>query len=258
MREVCRAFAGVENDANWGASRQWPTTNPAVQRGAKLLWTIWRNWWALRVVSTVPPGQRPLFRQKIRIWEILGFGKPWSLQADFRGDYLDVHDNPNRGKYARAVARLLGDGGDSRIMFAAVVDKINSHHKAESRVLVLTDLHLYKYSPRKYKIKKAGVPLAAVRGVALSADGRRDTFVHVSTAAPERDLLLRMASHDHLAEFVGELIMATGVPVTWVERFEYNNSRPSPVTFTLEFVKGSPDDPPFVKGKHGVNTANWY
>jgi hypothetical protein len=87
----------------------------------------------------------------------------WALY--FLGDYIRAQESPE-------LSSVLTKSGDSRILFADIVEKVNRKKKVQRRALVITSNALYTLTPDKYKPTNA-VPLAAIEGVAMStfADG---------------------------------------------------------------------------------------
>lgn len=52
--------------------------------------------------------------------------------------------------------------GDTQIMFADYVNKVNNKGKTQKRGIVVTEKNIYKHDPKNYKVKKFGTPLVEV------------------------------------------------------------------------------------------------
>ncbi len=64
--------------------------------------------------------------------------------------------------------------GDSEVLFADYIIKVNSKSKADYRAVVVTDKHIYKQDPKNYKVKKFETPLDQITDISMSP--KEDTF----------------------------------------------------------------------------------
>ena len=96
----------------------------------------------------------------------------------------------------------MAQGGDSKILFSDTMAKVNRKAKAQLRALILTDMNIYKYEPKKYKIKKEAIPLAKVQSIHCSS--QEDCYVIVKMEAPLRDLVMDFGTNgsEMCSEFV--------------------------------------------------------
>jgi len=113
-------------------------------------------------------------------------------------------------------------------MFADNVTKYNPYNKPQSRVLIVTDLNIYKYEPKKYTVRKVGIPLQEVRGISLSPN--TDCFAVIHMRPPQRDLLINVED-EKVCEFVTVLYQQTlkiarkDIPIHFGNHITYNNNR---------------------------------
>ncbi|KAG9396903.1 Myosin tail [Carpediemonas membranifera] len=77
----------------------------------------------------------------------------------FLGDYLGMSTNPQ-------ILRLITKHGDSQILFADHVIKVNRRHKMQKRVLLITDQAMYNLDPH-LKCKRR-IPLQIIGRISLS------------------------------------------------------------------------------------------
>jgi phosphoglycerol transferase MdoB-like AlkP superfamily enzyme len=90
--------------------------------------------------------------------------KPWDPRRPFVADYLNEESNPKRANFLGikgflvfkicflillfifpdAVQSLFQKYGDSEILFADNVTKLNPYNKPQMRTIIVTDLNIYK------------------------------------------------------------------------------------------------------------------
>ncbi len=159
--------------------------------------------------------------------------------------------------------------GDTQVVFADYVNKVNPAGKVQKRGIVVTEKNIYKHDPKNYKVKKFGTPIVDVIGISLSKT--RDTFVVLHCKGHYRDLVLDLglAGNERYSEFVTIIVQErkklTGemLKVEFSEKIPYNNSRTATkpgqnCTLTFEAsmdpkVVGSV----FKTGKGNVNTVTY-
>jgi hypothetical protein len=161
---------------------------------------------------------------------------------------------------------LFSKYGDTQVLFADYVDKINSNHKPQRRAIVVTEKHIYKQDPKNYKVKKFETPLSEV--VDISMGSKEDTFVVVHAKEPHRDLVLNLGvtGEEKYSEFVSVIVFQIkrifdrDLPVEYSGSIIYNTARspkkPQGSAATLKFEASN--DPKlrgsmFKTGKGGVN-----
>jgi myosin-1 len=125
---------------------------------------------------------------------------------------------------------LFKQFGDSQILFADEVTKMNRSGGADTRVVIVTEANIYKCDPKNYKVKKydgsvkGGVPVGEISAVSLSP--LPDNFVVVHTKEGMRDIVVGVGAPgvDKLSEFVTILaglyksITHNPLPVTFAAR----------------------------------------
>eukprot|EP00300_Choanocystis_sp_HF-7_P019518 c20364_g1_i2.p1 GENE.c20364_g1_i2~~c20364_g1_i2.p1 ORF type:complete len:876 (+),score=210.16 c20364_g1_i2:3-2630(+) len=229
--KMLAAFGGAKSDPNFGKYTEWPTTSHWFAPLMELARRLWLPWWGRSKVLTLNEQQQVLMRQKIAAMDIFRGRKPWACARSFVADYLNVPTYPLQAEYKAAIAELFGAGGDSRILFADEVTKINPKLKAQRRVFVVTEANMYKYDPVKLVMKKDAMPLARVHSIRVSRG--KDTFVVIRMNAPARDVIidLGLAGVERVSEMVTVLADAvltkTGnaVPIAFEDSISFNNSR---------------------------------
>ena len=99
------------------------------------------------------------------------------------------------------------------------------------RALILTDQNIYKYDPKKYKMKKEATPLAGV--VSVHCSRKDDCYCIIKMQDPIRDMVMDFGTNgsEMVSEFVTVLyaqilyIRGTELPVTFEDTITFNNSR---------------------------------
>ena len=66
--------------------------------------------------------------------------------------------------------------------------QVNKKGKSQLRTMIVTEQNIYKYDPKKYVVRKVGIPLAYVESISVSPGV--DTVVVVHMKEPERDIVL--------------------------------------------------------------------
>jgi len=269
FKQLQAAFKGVREDPNWGKFVQWPTHPMVLSNGVINLHKVHANWRARMMILALTPEQQAHMRQKVLAYDIFRGNKPWAVSHHFDADYLEKDSNPNKAKYILAMQTLFSTYGDTQIMFADYVNKINPGGKAQKRGIVVTEKNVYKHDPSNYKVKKFGTPLVEI--VSISCSHMKDPFVVVHCKEPmHRDFVLDMGigGVEKVSEFVTVLIQEvrklTGntLQVNFNDRIQYNNSRTEKnpgANCTLTFEPSS--DPKlkghcnFKTGKQNTNTV---
>eukprot|EP01137_Pigoraptor_chileana_P023527 Opistho-2@89950 len=229
-----RTFSGVQNARpHFGKGTPFPTlrrgkSSPIEAYVAK----IHLVWWGRAKVLSLSEEERALMRQKIVALDLFRGNKPWACARRFKGDYLGMEsNNARRQQFHDAVQHLFQKYGDSEIQYADDVVKVNPKGKPQLRTIIMTEQNIYKYDPKKYKIKKVGIPLQSVQGVALSR--QRDGYIVIHMAAPERDIVIDcgVSGEERVSE-LATVIFTTmqrnynrQIPVRFEDRVVYNNSR---------------------------------
>ncbi len=90
----------------------------------------------------------------------------------FLGDYLGMSTNAQ-------LLRLITKHGDSRVLFADHVIKVNRRHKMQKRVLIITDQAMYNLDPH-LKCKRR-IPLQIIGSISLSCLTDNFFAIHIPT-----------------------------------------------------------------------------
>jgi len=263
--DLRRVFANVKSDPNWGKNVQWPKYPHVLENGVQLLHKVHANWRAKMMITALTPAEQAHMRQKVLAYTIFKGRKPWAYSRPFKAEYLGMDSNPTKDKYIMGMQTLFSAYGDTEVLFADYVIKVNKVGKSQKRGIVVTEKNIYKHDPKNYKVKKFGTPLVEVISVSLSP--QRDTFCVVHCKSPYRDFVLDLGidgTPEKYSEFVTVLVREiqkltdTTIEVNFSDQIQYNNSRDDkkPGTdCTLQFqpsqnakLKGS-----VFKGKNNIN-----
>eukprot|EP01097_Dermamoeba_algensis_P009393 TRINITY_DN660_c0_g1_i10.p1 TRINITY_DN660_c0_g1~~TRINITY_DN660_c0_g1_i10.p1 ORF type:complete len:779 (+),score=206.65 TRINITY_DN660_c0_g1_i10:954-3290(+) len=265
MSSVISSFQNVKSDPTLGKTTKWPPVTPGSARAEGYLILIWRKWRAERMVKSLSEEETSIIKQKIITYDIFHGKKPWNAPRKFEADYVDVESNPNRKKFISVMQKMFLSGGDTRVLFADFVSKINSKSAAQQRALVVTDSNIYKQDPKNYKMTKGGIPLSSVSGIALT--GRSDGWVLVRCSAPHPDVLVDLgvfSDNEKFSEFVTVIVsqcrsvFGNLVSVDFSDNWTYNNARSAKDNagkdFQLKFASDAAIKvPTFKKGKGTQN-----
>jgi len=228
---VIRQFKNVATDPKLGKFIEWPTPPKVLEPALVLVKKIWANWRANKIVKALTPDQQEEMRQKIVAYDIFRSRKPWNFQRRYQADYLQMDTNPLKEKYLQGMQKLFATFGDTQVLFADYVDKVNSKAKVDRRAIVVTERSIYKQDPKNYKVKKCEVPLSQVTSIGLSPNN--DCFVVVHAKEPYRDLVadFGVTGVEKYSEFVSLIVMEIKkltdqmVPVDFGSNIKYNNGR---------------------------------
>jgi len=139
----------------------------------------------------------------VRTYNIFGGKKPYVCNEKFVGDYLAL-DPKTGAAYKAALPMLLSKLADTEVVFSCLINKVNRPFATQLRAMMMTDRHLVKLLPGKFKQLKEAIPLTQVEKILMSP--QVDSFCVVKCKAPTRDLLIDLApipgQGNHLAEFV--------------------------------------------------------
>lgn len=221
--------------------------------------TIQRQWRILRVES--------------KVFKLFNGKKPHVFLGpnSFQGDYVSSKDQKTQIKLQDALKKLFAANGDKDVKFIATVAKINKSAKAQERIFLLTDKHVYNLKPGTYKDQWA-MPLQKGVILGLHMTTKEDAILVIKTASPNKDLVLDMAygcdvgtgqgGKNHLVELVYAFRLLTSlfgggpVDVTFEDSITYNNSRkPGKVTPDANLTVGVAPKGPKIQIKGGAKGA---
>jgi len=270
LYDLEKTFRDVKRDPQWGKFTKWPVHPPVLKTCAMYMHRIHNCWRAVQMVNSLTPEQQAAMRQKVLALTIFKGHKPWKCGRIFDADYLEGNNNPNKPKYEAAVQLLFSSFGDTQILFADYVNKINPKGKSQKRGIVITDKNIYKHDPKNYKVKKVGTPMAEVKSVTMSP--KKDTFVVVHVNEPYRDFVLDLGIDvgiEKYSEFVTVLVkqfsvlMDRTLPVEFSDKIPYNNVREKNKPGVLQYLTFEAVMDPklqtcvYKTGKNGVNIVNF-
>jgi len=233
FRELQKAFANVRNDPHFGKYIQWPQNPAALGNAVNLLYQVLLNWWAYKMVTSLTSEQQAAVRQKIAAYNIFHGKKPWACGPKWNADYLEKDTNPASKKYAKAVQLLFQKYGDTNINFSAYANKINRVGKVQRIGVVVTNLNIYKYDAKSFKMIKFGTPISTIESISLSPNKDGYVILKIKSTEVYRDLLLDFflfGEEEKYSEFVTVLSTVAqnlgGNPtISFITSLQYNNSR---------------------------------
>eukprot|EP00462_Mataza_sp_D1_P024474 CAMPEP_0175137092 /NCGR_PEP_ID=MMETSP0087-20121206/9627_1 /TAXON_ID=136419 /ORGANISM="Unknown Unknown, Strain D1" /LENGTH=1005 /DNA_ID=CAMNT_0016419897 /DNA_START=17 /DNA_END=3031 /DNA_ORIENTATION=- len=199
---LATAFQNAGKMENFGKHVQFPSVKPILAQTDSFLKRIRLLWWAYTKIISLTQEERAKMRQKVVALTLFAGRKPWNCSRSFEGDYLVQPSNPLREQYQVAIQQMFAASGDEEILFAEDCDKVNPKGKVQLRSIVVSNAHIYKYDPKKYKMKKVGVPLTNVQSLHMSP--HKDAFVVLKMQAPLRDMVLDLGKSgvEKASEFV--------------------------------------------------------
>jgi len=202
-------------------------------------------------------------RQKVVAYDIFHKKKPWQLERKFDADYLELETNPLRNKYIEKTKYLFQTYGDSEILFADYVKKVNRYGKAQKMCIVVTDRNIYKQDPKSYKVVKFGTPIASLSGISLSPFKDGMVVLHCKEETGLRDLVLNLnltQGEEKFSEMVAVVssiykkLTDSAIPIRFVDHISFDNGRTKGKTTgmqSLHFEAANVHVTTFAKNKKG-------
>ncbi|EGG25290.1 myosin IE [Cavenderia fasciculata] len=244
FRELHRVFNDVKNDPKYGKFTVWPKNPSVLDRAVMLIHRVHNTWRAERMVLALGPSA-PAMRQKVLAYDLFKGKKKWNCARLFDADYLEKTTNPNQSKYVIAMQNLFQTYGDTEVLFADYVTKVNPKGVPQKRGVVVTNANIYKHDPKNYKVKKWGTPLADISSISCSPNN--DTFVVIHCKAPSRDFVLDVGinGYEAVSEIVTVIVQQvqklTGIRLTvhFAQQITFNNARPKGSDTQLSFQQSN-------------------
>uniref|UniRef100_A0AAY4DSL0 Myosin IG n=1 Tax=Denticeps clupeoides TaxID=299321 RepID=A0AAY4DSL0_9TELE len=208
--EVERRFASVRSMADYGKSVEWPTPPKVFCMRLTRLTHVSFRWRARRIIKNIPPSDMLEVRAKVAAMEALRGERPdWGFGRAWERDYLaNPKDCPqSSSNFMRASKDLKSKDQYSQILFSGSVRMLNWFNNTKDRGLVITDKHIYKLEPKKYKVHKK-IPLDSVTGLSVTSDTDQVVALHTAT---QDDFLVYLQrgelcpNQDRIGELVGTL-----------------------------------------------------
>jgi myosin-1 len=259
---VIRAFQGVAKMPDYGKSVRWPPHPPVLDRGAGLVHKIHNTWRAEQMVKSLGPEESTM-RQKALALEIFRGNKPWNCSRRFESNYLEKPTNPLHQKCNEAFRKIFTSYGDTNVLYADYIFKLNDKGRTEKRGVLITNLHMFKLHPKTFKVRRKAIPLVTI--VSVSVSPFKDGVVIFHIKPPERDLVLDLSlcGYEGVSEIVTvvveRVLKLTGnrLPVAFSQNINFNNTRPSKKDLTITFQPEQPVPGASVikKGKVGYIAA---
>jgi len=275
IRTLAKTYGNILSENLWGKFLTWtsrpyfpPHIDSVLASFEDLLKRKYAKYRARKMVLMLNEDQRLEMRQKVAAYDIFHNNKPWGCSRKFDADYLELDTNPGKDKYLAGMQKVFQKFGDTEILFADYVNKVNKKTKAQKRALVVTEKNIYKQDPGNYKVKKYETPLSQISSISLSPN--KDCVVIVHAQSPYRDLVVDMglAADEKYSEFVTVIVdqikklKDITIPVNFNGSIKYNNSRTpknAGVECTMTFQAST--DPKqtarvvFQNGKNNQNNA---
>eukprot|EP01101_Sappina_pedata_P000405 TRINITY_DN1044_c0_g1_i1.p1 TRINITY_DN1044_c0_g1~~TRINITY_DN1044_c0_g1_i1.p1 ORF type:complete len:1010 (-),score=418.88 TRINITY_DN1044_c0_g1_i1:23-2779(-) len=264
MASVIDTFKNVRSDPKFGKGIAWPPAPPVIKEGAKNLHNVWRNWRANKLIKGLGNDAEHR-RQKVVAYNIFNTKKPWQLDRKFDADYLELESNPLRAKYIEKTKYLFQTYGDSEILFADYVKKVNRYGKAQKFCIVVTDRNIYKQNPKNYNIVKFGTPIANLSSISVSPYADATVVLHCKDYTECRDIVLLLnlnKGEEKFSELVAVIqsvykkLTDTMIPINFTDQIAFDNARRKGKATnqqTLSFENASVPITTFVKKSKGAH-----
>lgn len=235
--ELSKKFANFKSLPNFGKHVEFPRASSTLATADSFLKKVRLFWWAYTKIISLTPEERAKMRQKVHAMALFSKKKPWNCGRNFEGDYLVKDSNMLKAVYQTAIQDMFSKTGDEAILFSEDCDKINPKGKPQLRSIIVSNAHIYKYDPKKYKMKKQGIPLVAVKSIILSP--YQDTYVVLRMEPPLRDMVIDLgkAGVEKYSEFCTVLVAqiaalkqtyndeSKSMDVQFQDRIQFNNNR---------------------------------
>ncbi|XP_046677744.1 unconventional myosin ID, partial [Homalodisca vitripennis] len=205
ISQLDRIFRNAKNMRDYGKSLRWPPPPLAMRRHVGKLRAIYDRWRAAMVLSVRPRAEWPMFRMQINAASALkGRRSNFGLDRKWQGNYLSLAaENPDCQHYNASMRQLKNSDRFDQVLFSSYVVKTNRFNKPAERVLVVTDLAIYKLDVHKFKPMRRGMPIQDVVGLSLSPGRDQLVVIHSNKG---NDLVVTLkTSEERVGELVGVL-----------------------------------------------------
>ncbi len=179
FREMAQIYKGASRANQWGRgfAERWPklpqlaAAGEAETRGLRRMEATWRS---RRLLQSIK-GREVVYRDKVLAYDLFRNQKSWEPNAVW-GDhsYLSSELNPSRVDFELAYHKL---GGDTKVYFSDLVDKMNPDGKMVERAILLTDKGFYRMTPGKYKPDKHN-ELSDIKGISMTKQNDNVVVLH--------------------------------------------------------------------------------
>jgi len=230
-------FENAKELPNFGKHVDFPKAPNVLNSADSFLKEKRLMWWAMSKIMSLTVEERGKMRQKVLSLTLFKDKKPWNPSRNFEGDYLVTDNNPLKQVYKTAVQQMFAASGDTAILFSEDCDKVNPKGKIQLRSIIVSNAHIYKYDPKKYKMKKNSIPLNKVKSISMSPTS--DTYVVIHMEPPIRDMVIDLGKSgvEKVSEFVSVVyaqIMrlkdqynddSKPLEINFVDKIQFNNNR---------------------------------
>ncbi|XP_019749289.1 unconventional myosin-Id [Hippocampus comes] len=209
IHELNRRFCNVRSMKDRGRHVKWPTPPKVLRKFEDSLRSIYNRWWAWTLIKGLNAEEILQVRAKVACLEALkGHRVDLGLQRAWEGNYLKRDSPDSTASFTLVSSELQRRDKFMRVLFACNVRKINHFHKAEDRVVLITDRHLYKMDPLKQYKPMKSIPLYNVTGMSVSPGKDQLVVFHTKDS---RDLVVCLqglvpANESRIGELVGALL----------------------------------------------------
>ncbi|KAG2393751.1 hypothetical protein C9374_007282 [Naegleria lovaniensis] len=163
--------------------------------------------------------------------------KKASMMREHMGDYL-----PNY--YNKLVQQLLQKNGDTQLLFASEVLKINKSLKTQKRIMIITDKHIYNIDPQEFKVKRI-IDLDEIEGASMSPFADDNFCLHVPSSY---DYLYDSDKKTEILDVLSNAIMKKAqkkLPINIADTFSFSPSGNDVVN--INFVEDSNANETFIE-----------
>jgi len=152
-------------------------------------------------------------------------------------------NNPFHAKYTEAMTKIFKEHGDSNVIFADFMVKMNDKGKTEKRAMLVTDKHIFKLHPKNFKVRRTAVPLVKLQAISLSPNNDQFAILHMNSADRDIVLDLSICGHEAVSELVTVIaqqvykLSGNRLPVNFTDSITFNNARPTKKEFVMTFQR---------------------
>ncbi|XP_044760641.1 unconventional myosin ID [Coccinella septempunctata] len=222
----------VKTAKDYGKSIIWPAPPLTMRESTKILRAMFNRWRAYMVLKKIPQVQWPEMKLKIMAASALLHKRSnWGVSRKWEGNYLSKHaENINYTPFNDAVNNLKNSQHFSSVLFSSFVTKFNKFNKVAERVLLITDMYIFKLDNLKFRNMKEGVAIKELTGITVSPGNDQLIVLHCPGG---NDLLVSLhcdSQDDRIGELLG-IILSRYVQLT-------NNELPVNVSKTISCSLG--------------------
>lgn len=202
-----RKLGNAKQMPDYGKSVQWPAPPYNLRDGAKMLRNIYNRWRAYMVLKKFPQSQWPELRLKVTAASALLHRRSnWGVSRKWEGNYLShMKENDMYTPFNDAVNNLKNAQHFSMVLFSSFITKFNKFNKTTERVMLVTDLLIFKLDNLKYKNMKEGMAIKDITSLSVSPGNDQLIVIH---SPNQNDLVVSLhnkSQDDRIGELIGIL-----------------------------------------------------